>query len=399
MIYAMSIAELKSIVVTTDVQLQNPEHDVCTNLIADFLLKNELVLGDSQEKIIEAAAEMLVHHEIKTEFLNNKENLLLLLALAEEWLNCKSLRERISVLQLLKVLAIRNTPNGNETTSLRVKRLSELKYKRIGEDYDPQSAVSEKINAEVFAIYKEMMAHIDGDLTFEAHEWLSTEKSKFKLSSFKKELGITADDKPFKIVVIKKTVREMMQIWGSSGVIFTGVDLEPVLVVGNDHGEFDKNIVEHEWNHSQGEWLSGYRNLLFKGFNEAITESLTRLPNSYADERTIFEEILKRIPGIKADIIKGYLGDHQAREDADLQIVKTYGLKGLLLLARMLFVKSAAVYTPRKIQLGIEVAKHFDPEAGVGLDRKLEFIALTDSLKYSETSNPLRRRTSRIVWG
>lgn len=104
----------------------------------------------------------------------------------------------------------------------------------------------------------------------------------------------------------------------------------------------DPHVLEHEALHALlgNQLVRGYNGILFSGANEAWTERLTESPREYSMQRIILDEIFDRYPKLVQSFGAAVAGDKEARMDFFIELIGHYGIAAYLQFA--LFSPGAA---------------------------------------------------------
>ncbi len=127
----------------------------------------------------------------------------------------------------------------------------------------------------------------------------------------------------------------MAEDLGTIGLCGNSPDGSKYIMLGSDAEELP-NLAQHEYAHSQSAGLNtGYIGYLFRGLNEAVTESVTTSPMNYTAQRQVLERLYSSNPNLEQLCLRAYRGDPSARKKFFSSIVNEYGLGGFLALARL----------------------------------------------------------------
>lgn len=159
------------------------------------------------------------------------------------------------------------------------------------------------------------------------------------LRRIRKEMGLSKGaERPFGVLVLKKDTAWLTRETGANAWCVPSGE-ERFLVLGLDWEKaVGMRVLEHEYAHSQSNGLlTGLYELLFRAFNEAVTESLVSEPTAYAEQRLIFSLLLKYSPDYRQSAIRAYMGREKgAVKDFFSKLIGDFGLDGFLSLARLL---------------------------------------------------------------
>lgn len=156
-----------------------------------------------------------------------------------------------------------------------------------------------------------------------------------KLDHVRKRLGVSSkeNERPYKVAVLNKTASEMADELGYTSFYISRED-EFIIVFNRDYHQPDS--IEHEYAHSQSDGMSNwYQRLLFRGVNEALTESSTSTPQSYRAQREFLNQLLHDHPEYEDTLYEAYVGNEESRTKIFSEIIKDYGVEGFLTFARV----------------------------------------------------------------
>ncbi len=314
--------------------LRKPDPDVKNSFQNSLVYTSHLYdipqtsLNNSPSTVSDVTMRLLEGYDMDPSFGDDPEKCLFALAIGNEWITA-TYNERKSLLDVLKVIAY-DEPE-NENLSGKVRDLSIMDISR-GLYFDPIALGQGKVSwdderdlpyEEYDSIYRN--AHLSEKI---AEEFRSSDSL---LQDVRNRLGLnTETETPYKVTVLNKTSSEMDSDVGGAAWCFLDKECEIVLA-----RNFTKSQAEHEYAHTQSKFgvMSGFRSFLFRGLNEAITESLVSQPSTYKEQR-LMQGLILNIPGSESLLLDAYM-------NPDLKIplysalIKRYELSGFLAAARL----------------------------------------------------------------
>lgn len=301
----------------------------------------------NKAETIKGAARLLSGYDVDSLFLEEPERNLFALAIADAWLSTKSITEKRSLLDILKLVATGVKEDKNfGTLSGKVRVLSEHGLAR-GTMFDPEFT---EINSQEKAkakgqggnshieysnfIQKYINENIDYEQTWRVAGILTNWGQESKLSRVREKLKVSQDkERPFNVLVLNKTAQQMLEDLGYTS-LHISTDTSSTIVLNRDWEQADS--LEHEYAHSQSDGLSmWYQGLLFRGMNEALTENATSNPKTYPAQREVLRQILTVHPEYETIMYDAYIGGSEARQALFSKIINDYGLEGFMVFARV----------------------------------------------------------------
>lgn len=281
------------------------------------------------------------------------------MSLAHKWNSKINFREKHSLLNTLKLVATGMQENQKYGTySGYVKKLS-LKNTPSGTMYDPEAYMNNTHTEYHSYLKKFITENTDIALTNKTKSKVNEWGENSVLHHVRTFLGITQNiELPFDIIVVKQSYEELMHGKVGFAAFYTTAPGKPTIVLGSN---YEKGMIEHEYAHSQskGMWR-WYQLLLFRGVTEALTESCTTSPTSYAKQRKVIDLIFTKHPEWKKIFYSAYIGNEFARQDLFTQILYKYGFDGFLTLARMAPVDNPSMSGSVGTSIFIKPQKAFD---------------------------------------
>lgn len=313
---------------------RTPEHRKgLETAIETYSISNDS-FKNNKDDVVEGAVRLLSGYDVDSSFSTEPERNLFALAISDAWLSTDSIKEKKSLLDILKLVATGEDKDQNYgTLSGKVKILSQHGIPR-GAMFDPD-AEENSHSKYVTMLLKYSEDNADSDLTEEVAEIMSDWGENAKLQQVRAKLGLNSkeDERPFKVIVLDKTAQEMFDDVGYTSFYVSKPD-GLIIVFNRDYQKSDS--IEHEYAHSQGvgvdEW---YQHLLFRGVNEALTEGSTKVPQSYPIQREFMNKIFAVHPEYENLLYKAYVGDMEARKVIFSKMVNDYGMRGFLTFARV----------------------------------------------------------------
>lgn len=309
-----------------------------------------------KEDVIKGAARLLSGYEVDPRFADDPERSLFALAIADAWLATDSLVEKRCLLDILKLVATGEREDRRlGTLSGKVNVLSEHGRPR-GTEFDPKAPTGSTFLEYIKRVEEYVADNTDKLRTGEVAETVADWGEGSMLRHAREKLGIASknDERPFKVVVLDKTAKEILEKVGYTSFYLRDGDGAMTLVLGRD---FSQDELEHEYAHMQSVGLEcGYMALLFRGISEALTENAISSPCDYADQRSVLDHILQTHPGYESLFYRAYRGDAASRVNLFSRVISGYGLEGFLTIARL-----APVDNP-KMSGGIGASIYIEPK-------------------------------------
>lgn len=299
-----------------------------------FYSLDESVLQTDTSTIFDTASSLMKDYDIHPYFLRHPERNLFTLAIAQKWNNKANMHEKNALLDTFKLVATGLTENQTYGTySGYVKKLS-LKNAPSGTMYDPQAYLNN-----TFGSYHEFLKNFiaenyDEEETQKAKSIIADWSPSSPLSHVRSVLGITQEtEKKFETIIVSKTYEELMHGKVGYAACFTTTLGKPTIILGKN---YECGMLEHEYAHSQstGVWR-WYQLLLFRGITEALTESCTSQPVTYASQRKVLNLLITQHPYLETLAYSSYTGSEESRQKLFTEIIRLYGLDGFLTFARL----------------------------------------------------------------
>jgi len=284
-------------------------------------------------EIVESSTHLAVNHELKEEFFRDPRKCMFLMGIAEEWETTKGLRERRHLLDVLSIVA--GDLKRRKTHSGKVARLRKKGLER-GVEFDPLTDRSSTYWSELLKAAKR---DIDRQKTIECNAQVDRWDGSGILAHVRSVLKITPEtERPVEFIVLELSREETSEAYGIYSVCNMQFDaaggLTQQTIILSSEWEED---VEHEYAHSQSKgFLSGTGGLLDRGLEEALTESATSSPEDYPGQRKVFSLLKTDIHGFRTIAYRAYIGGRKRDIlSMDRLLIRTYGLRGRLAVARM----------------------------------------------------------------
>lgn len=305
------------------------------------------------DEVVNTACRLLDGYRVNNDFNFSSHRNLFALAIADAWLETRKISEKKALLDILKLVTTRYDETSNKviTLSARVTTLAKKGLDR-GKFFDPEfeDRVVWRDSAMSYIDYALKYEHFTRtkDARKKARRWSSTSP----LYDIRKKLKISPENEaPYQIAVLSKSTADMADEMFC--LAYCLVDTPSKIVLPADYNRESKRVFEHEYAHSQSQGLRfGYQEFLFRGLDEALTESLTSHPRSYIEQRYTLDLIDLLIPNFRQNAIKAYQGIPIAREKMLHSMIERFSLIGMLAVSRLEAVHPEyANYVERSIYL------------------------------------------------
>lgn len=293
--------------------------------------------SNPKEEVIQGAVRLLSGYEVDPLFTSIPERNLFALAISDAWLSTSSIKEKKALLDILKLVATGIKENQQfGTYSNKVKVLSEHGIPR-GTEFNPEFSIQNTYSEYVDMLIRYIQDNVNDMLTKEVSAILEDWSDNSKLGHVRKKLGITdrKSERPFNVVVLNKTAQQMYDEVGYTSLYVYISSADNLTIVFNSNYK-EADSLEHEYAHSQSVGLHRwYRQLLFRGVNEALTERATSNPTTYPEQRKFLDSFINDHPEYEELMYKAYVGDEEARSKLFSLIVNDYDLTKFLIFARV----------------------------------------------------------------
>jgi hypothetical protein len=296
-----------------------------------FQLTDSAFRNDRYEVIL-GAIRLLSGYDVDPVFTANPQRNLFALAIADAWLSTEEIREKKTLLDILKLVATGLTAEGEfRAFSNKVRVWSNHESLR-GTEFDPAAESGNSHREYIAEVKKFMETHYSPHLTQEALAVLADWGPGSLLHRVREKLGVHPENETSGgIVVLNRSWQQMQAELGVAA--FRLYDRgEQVLVFDREYWD----SFEHEYAHSQSESLSfGFMQLLFRGLDEALTENATSSPETYPQQRRVLRNLLASHPEYEELLYRAYVGHQAAKLEFLSRLANDFGLTGLLTLARL----------------------------------------------------------------
>ncbi len=311
-----------------------PDYEKGMSSVIDIYSIPDSAFEHDKRRVIEGAVRLLSGYDVNSLFLEEPERSLFTLAIANAWLSTKKTDEKRKLLDILKLLCVRDKENMKfGTFSGRVRILSEQGFSR-GVMFDPENKSGNQYSEHIKALQNYIKANASTEQTLVVHNILTDWTTQSLLDKVRKKLRVTQDkERPFDVLVLNKSALQMTTEIGYASFNI-GDSITSTMVFNSDWQRY--NSLEHEYAHSQSLGLLRWSQyMLFRGINEALTEETTSNPMNYIEQRKVLKQILDSHPDLETLMYDAYIGNGDARKALFSKILTYYGLGGFLVFARM----------------------------------------------------------------
>lgn len=308
-----------------------------TTTLQHYIDYPEKELDHDRHEIVNTACRLLDGYQVNGDFHFSSHRNLFALAVADRWLGTHQITEKKALLDILKLVSTQRDEASNSIVTLsdRVTRLAKKNLDR-GKFFDPECEDQVVWRDSVMPYDQYALKHENfirsKDTRRKARRWGATSA----LYDIRKKLKINHDNEaPFQIAVLSKSTKQMANEMFCLAYCLIDASSKKI-VLPADYNRESKRVFEHEYAHSQSNGLRfGYQEFLFRGLDEALTESLTSSPRSYLEQCYTLDLIDIWVPNFRRTAINAYMGTPIAREKMLRSMIGRFSLVGMLAISRL----------------------------------------------------------------
>lgn len=371
-------------------------------------------------QLVQKLIHFLGKYEIKFFSFSSPKRNLRALCLMDLWLTALESKDKVSLEKLKKITHhfkfISIDENDNSQLGKKIVEQSQ-KGSNIAQLFDPNTKNPDNYRNLVDSTVQSILANnIDQEKTKFVNDNLESLIPDLQNLIDKSGLSIQKNGLSFEAKILNLSVQELANYeigknmrLGWSAFAHFSKGQKTVICFCYDDLSF-ANRFEHETTHSfsknggQG-IMDGYLFIMGRGMNEALTESQTLEPTSYAYPRYILEKIFEKNPKLQEIAHKVYFGKAD-RKELMTEIFSTYGSEGVIKFEFM-----ASILQEIKDDLGNKILYDFsetldffaknieDPYLQISYKVKklqLKFEEMTDKLQ--EIYDQMPSSGSRSIW-